>query len=173
MPLSIANDAEIGEIAELVNASYRGEGGWTNEIGQVEGERTNPGAMRADLSAQPKARLLVWRGETPGPIQGCVWLEPSDDGYWYLGMLTVHPRFQDRKLGRTVLEAAEAYARTRGATGIRMSVVNIRETLIAWYERRGYRLTGETQAFPYDDARFGAPLRWDLYFVVLDKSLSE
>jgi ribosomal protein S18 acetylase RimI-like enzyme len=173
MPLSIASDGEIEEIAELVNASYRGEGGWTNEIGQVEGERTNAGALRADLAAQPNARLLVWRGETHGPIQSCVRLESSDEGNWYLGMLTVHPRFQDRKLGRTVLEAAEAYALTRGARSIRMTVVNIRETLIAWYERRGYCLTGETQPFPYDDDRFGAPMRGDLYFVVLEKSFGD
>ena len=29
-----------------------------------------------------------------------------------------------------------------------LSVVSVRAELIAWYERRGYRLTGETQPFP-------------------------
>jgi hypothetical protein len=47
----------------------------------------------------------------------------------------------------------------------------VRETLIAWYERRGYVLTGETQPFPYGDERFGRPLRDDLHFVLLEKNI--
>jgi hypothetical protein len=52
-----------------------------------------------------------------------------------------------------------------------MTVIHCRDTLIAWYERRGYRRTGETRPFPYGDARFGEPRRSDLYFVVLEKPL--
>jgi hypothetical protein len=52
-----------------------------------------------------------------------------------------------------------------------MTVVNVRKTLIAWYERRGYALTGETKPFPYGDERFGRPLRDDLHFVVLEKDI--
>jgi len=52
-----------------------------------------------------------------------------------------------------------------------MTVVNIRDTLIAWYQRRGYVLTGETRPFPYGDSRFGEPRRDDLSFVVLEKHL--
>jgi hypothetical protein len=52
-----------------------------------------------------------------------------------------------------------------------MTVVNVRDTLIAWYERRGYTLTGESQPFPYGDERFGRPLRDDLSFVVLQKDI--
>ena len=48
-------------------------------------------------------------------------------------------------------------------------LVKLRETLIAWYERRGYRQTGETRPFPYGDHRFGRPTRDDLAFVVLQK----
>ncbi len=52
-----------------------------------------------------------------------------------------------------------------------MTVVHVRETLILWYQRRGYTLTGETKPFPYGDNRFGTPLRDDLHFVVLEKVL--
>ena len=52
-----------------------------------------------------------------------------------------------------------------------MTVVNVRETLIAWYIRRGYALTGEIEPFPYDDGRFGIPKRDDLAFVVLQKKM--
>ena len=53
-----------------------------------------------------------------------------------------------------------------------MSVINVREALIAWYLRRGYHKTGETRPFPYGDDRFGTPLRDDLGFVVLEKNLA-
>ena len=52
-----------------------------------------------------------------------------------------------------------------------MTVVNVRVSLIAWYQRRGYALTGETEPFPYGDDRFGRPLRDDLHFVVLTKEM--
>ena len=53
-----------------------------------------------------------------------------------------------------------------------MTVIDIRDTLLAWYERRGYRRTGETRPFPYGDERFGQPLRDDLCFLALEKDLA-
>ncbi|MDB5444432.1 MAG: family N-acetyltransferase, partial [Phenylobacterium sp.] len=85
--------------------------------------------------------------------------------------LTVRPDLQDRRLGRTLLQAAEDFALGLGARRIRMTVIAIRDTLIAWYERRGYGLTGETRPWPYEDERFGQPRRDDLSFVVLEKTL--
>ena len=52
-----------------------------------------------------------------------------------------------------------------------MTVIHQRDTLIAWYVRRGYLVTGETKPFPYDDDRFGVPLQADLYFDVLERAL--
>ena len=56
-----------------------------------------------------------------------------------------------------------------GGKRIRTHVVTIRDALIAWYVRRGPHKTGETEPFPYRDDRFGAPLRDDLSFLVLEK----
>jgi len=102
---------------------------------------------------------------------GTVWLEPKDSYTWYLGLLTVQPDQQAQGLGKTILAAAEDFVRAHGGSRIRMTVLHVRETLIAWYERRGYALTGETEPWHYDDQRFGIPLRDDLYFVVMEKSL--
>ena len=52
-----------------------------------------------------------------------------------------------------------------------MTVIANRGELIAWYERRGYVLTGERRPFPLDDPRFGLPKTRDLAFVVLEKPL--
>jgi GNAT superfamily N-acetyltransferase len=83
----------------------------------------------------------------------------------------VRPDLQDRQLGRTLLAEAEAWAGKVGARRIRMTVVGIRDSLIAWYQRRGYVLTGETRPFPYENREIGVTDRRDLDFVVLEKAI--
>jgi ribosomal protein S18 acetylase RimI-like enzyme len=174
MPLHLADPSELPAVADLVNSAYRGETsrrGWTTEADYIGGQRTDAETLRRDLAAMPGARLLIWRDAPDAERLGCVWLEPAGEAVWYLGMLTVRPDLQDRRLGRTMLDAAEAEACGLGARRIRLTVVGLRETLIAWYQRRGYALTGETLPFPYADARFGVPTRDDLVFVVMEKAL--
>lgn len=174
MQFAPADAAELPAIAELVNSAYRGESsrqGWTTEADYLGGQRTDAQTLAEDLAADPQAVIMTLRDEPGGPLLGCVWLEPAEDGAWYLGMLSVRPDLQDRRLGRTMLEAAEALVRERGASRVRMTVIQIRDTLIAWYERRGYVRTGETRPFPYKDLRFGQPARDDLEFIVLEKAL--
>ena len=174
MILTPALDSGIDDVVALVNGAYRGDGaaaGWTHEAGYIDGQRTDAAALRADLAATPQAVLLTHRDIAAGPLLACVWLEPAESGVWYLGMLTVRPDLQDRRLGRELMEAAETFAAGLVARRIRMSVVSIRDTLIAWYERRGYGLTEETRPFPYGDHRFGVPRRDDLAFAVLEKTL--
>lgn len=174
MPLYPAAPDEIPAIADLVNSAYRGESsraGWTTEADFLGGQRTDPATLARNLADQPGAMLLALRDEPGEPLLGCVWLEPAEPGVFYLGMLTVRPTLQDRQLGRAMLAEAEGVAKSRGASRIRMTVINVRQTLIAWYERRGYRLTGEKRPFPYGDPLFGVPQRDDLEFVVLEKSI--
>jgi ribosomal protein S18 acetylase RimI-like enzyme len=167
-------DDELADIAVLVNSAYRGElatKGWTSESYLLGGQRTDEASLRADLVASPGSTILTLRdaeGETP---YASVWIQPSEDDAWYVGMVTVSPLRQDGGLGRTMLEAAENYARERGGKTMEMTVISVRDTLIAWYERRGYGLTGKTEPFPYGDERFGVPQRDDLHFVILEKAL--
>ncbi len=167
-----ATDADVPRIADLMNRAYRGAQGWSTEQAYIDGDRTTPAFLREDIAATPAASLLKWVESADDAPRGCVWLEPLGDGTWYLGSLCVDPHEQAGGQGRTLLAAAEAWARKRGATRVRMAVINVRETLIAWYRRRGYAPTGETQPFPYGNDRFGKPLRDDLAFVVLEKSLA-
>jgi GNAT superfamily N-acetyltransferase len=174
MLLKAAVEGDYAEIIDLVNLAFRGSGSsasWNIEAGIIEGQRLNESLLREDSAAKPSAHLLIHRDETSGTLLGTVWLDPGKDGVWGLGLLTVRPDLQNRQLGRTLLQASEDCAKQRGGHRIRMTVVNVRKTLIAWYERRGYTLTGETQPFPYGDERFGRPLRGDLYFVVLEKDI--
>jgi len=173
MNLHPATDADVPAIVSLMNRAYRGVGaaaGWNTEADYIEGNRTSEALLREEMTAKPGGTLLVWRRRS-GDIQGCVWLEPLGDGVWYLGSLTIDPHEQNAGLGRQLLATSESWVRERRGKEIRMTVVNLRDSLIAWYARRGYQPNGETEAFPYDDVRFGIPKRNDLRFIVLRKQL--
>jgi ribosomal protein S18 acetylase RimI-like enzyme len=173
MLLHPAAEADYPTIIDLVNVAYRGTGpmaSWNVE-NFIEGQRLNESLLREELATKPEAHLLTYRDERVGPLLGTILLDPTPDGVWYLGLLTVRPDLQKRQLGRNLLAAAEDFAKQRGAHRIQMTVVNVRDILIAWYERRGYNVTGESRPFPYGDERFGRPLRDDLHFVVLEKDI--
>jgi DNA-binding MarR family transcriptional regulator/ribosomal protein S18 acetylase RimI-like enzyme len=172
--LTPATDADVPAVAALMNLAFRNGGpdaGWTTEADCFEGDRTSEAMLREEMASNPDATMLVWRRPSAGSLLGCVWLEPQGDGGWYLGSLTIDPREQNGGLGRKLLAAAEKWVVGQGGREIRMTVINIRDTLLAWYTRRGYTLTGETKPFPYGDNRFGVPKRADLHFVVLQKWL--
>jgi GNAT superfamily N-acetyltransferase len=173
MMLEPASAADLAVVAGLMNRAYREGGagaGWTHEADYIGGQRTSAAVLAGDLKRAPGARLLLLRQD--GAPVACVWLEPVDRGLWYLGSLTVEPALQNGGTGRRLLEAAEDWIAGRGGRRVRMTVVHLRDALIAWYGRRGYRRTGETEAFPYGDERFGIPRRPDLHFIVLEKDLA-
>jgi ribosomal protein S18 acetylase RimI-like enzyme len=174
MLLHPAVEADYAAIVDLANLAFRGSGSiasWNTEAVFIEGQRLDESLLTEDLAAKPEAQLLTYRDDPEGKLLGTVWLDRRKDGVWNLGLLTIRPDLQNRQLGRTLLAAAEGFVKVRGGRRIRMTVVNVRDALIAWYERRGYRLTGETQPFPYGDERYGRPLRDDLHFVVLEKDI--
>jgi ribosomal protein S18 acetylase RimI-like enzyme len=174
MQLRPVTKSDLPEVVDLINLAYRGKGadaGWTTENAYIEGQRTGLSHLQEELAAKPQALFLMWRDEIEGTLLGSVWLEPGKEESWYMGLLNVRPDMQAKQLGRRLLVAAEERAKAEGARSIRISVVNVRDKLIAWYERRGYALTGERQPFPYGDNRFGRPLRDDLEFLILEKPL--
>jgi ribosomal protein S18 acetylase RimI-like enzyme len=171
-----ATDDDIPEVVRLMNLAYRGsdgdsEEGWSTREKYLSGDRTTEKLLRNDLRASPHASLLIWRLEGESDIAGSVWLEPQGDGNWYLGSLAVDSGRQNGGLGKTLLSLAEDWIRERGGRRINITVINVRETLIGWYGRRGYRDMGEREPFPYGDKRFGVPQRDDLCFVKLQKGL--
>lgn len=172
MLLVAAKDHELSAVADLVNLAYRGDEaqkGWTTEAAFIGGPRTDQASLRADLAAKPGSTILTLRYEACEKPLGCVWLEPQADDVWLLGMLAVDPGRQARGTGRALVEAAEAHVRARSGRTIRLTVIDIRDTLIAWYGRRGYRQTG-FGPFPYNDRRIG-DTSGELRFVVMEKPL--
>lgn len=163
--------ADLPDLTTLINSAYRGYSsrkGWTTEADLLGGIRTSEESL-AETLAKPDAILLLHRDEATDTLIGCVYLETKGD-LMYLGMLTVSPEIQARGIGKKLMQQAEEYARSLGCQAVEMTVISQRAELIAWYERRGYALTGETRPFPMDDPRFGLP-KTALAFAVMRKGL--
>ena len=172
MHLEPAEAADLPQLHALIESAYRGDSarlGWTHEADLLGGQRTDIEALEA-IIADPAQLILILRdGEE---IDACAALADRGGGLAYLGMFTVVPSRQATGIGRLLLAASEEQVVSRfGATRVEMTVIAQRTELIAWYERRGYRLTGERRPFPASDPRFGLPRRDDLEFVVLEKAL--
>lgn len=170
---SLATEAEVDAVVALVQAAYRGEvsrQGWTSEADLLDGQRTDP-AMVRELLATPGAHILLVRHQAD--LVGCCELRHlSEARRAYLGMFAVDPARQGQGLGSAVLAEAERIARGEwGTTHLELTVIDVRDDLLAWYRSRGYELTGETAPFPYGDERFGIPRRDDLRFVKLAREL--
>ncbi|ADV26945.1 GCN5-related N-acetyltransferase [Pseudoxanthomonas suwonensis 11-1] len=166
-----ATTADIPAIVELVTSAYRGEAsrkGWTTEADLLDGQRIEPGVLAADI-ARPRSVVLL--AERDGALLACAHVA-EEDGAGYFGMFAVRPDLQGGGVGKAVLAEAERIAREEwDLATMRMTVIDVRDSLIAFYERRGYVRTGIHKPFPYGDERFGVPLRDDLRFEVLEKPL--
>ncbi|MEV6167134.1 GNAT family N-acetyltransferase [Streptomyces sp. NPDC051954] len=167
-----AVDADVDTLVALIESAYRGDSsraGWTTEADILQGQRTDPEGVRAVIKS-PDSRLLTV--ERAGEVIACCQLEHRGD-HAYFGMFAVSPRVQGEGLGKVIIAEAERAVRADwGATEMHMTVISVRNDLIAWYERRGYRRTGRMTPFPYGDERFGIPQRDDLQFELLVKELA-
>lgn len=135
---------DVPEAVALVNSAYRGETskqGWTSESHLLEGIRIDEAEMSGYFN-RPEITLLKYVNDE-GRIDGFVYLEQIKYNRLYLGMLTVNPTLQAAGIGRQLLNAADEYARKLGCKAIKISVINSRTELIAWYERRGFIATGK------------------------------
>jgi GNAT superfamily N-acetyltransferase len=163
--------ADIPAIVALVESAYRGEvsrAGWTTEADFLDGQRIDAMGVAEDI-AKPGSVVLL--AEQDGHLLACCHLENTGQAC-YFGMFSVAPHLQGGGIGKQLMQEAERVALAWQCSAMEMTVIDIRDELIAFYERRGYVRTGIKQPFPYGDARFGIPLRDDLRFEVLRKPLS-
>jgi ribosomal protein S18 acetylase RimI-like enzyme len=163
--ITTASPADAPALKDLLEAAYRGDSarrGWNHEADILDDERIAPDELEAMLADPAVTILTACEGEA---LVGCVAVTKKDQSLGYLGMLCVSPPLQSGGLGRRLLDAAEDHARALGLTAMEMTVIDSRASLIAWYERRGYDLTGERRPFP---VRRDPPIT----FVVLEKPLA-
>lgn len=167
-----ATPADIPALVELVTAAYRGDAsrvGWTTEADLLDGQRIDPEVLRHDIE---RPHSIVVLAERDGALLACAHVA-DESGAGYFGMFSVRPDLQGNGVGKALLAEAERIARDEWKLpAMRMTVIDVRDELIAFYQRRGYIRTGVTKPFPYGDERYGIPKRDDLRFEVLEKILA-
>lgn len=163
--------ADIDALVVLVTSAYRGDAskqGWTTEADMLDGQRIDPEVLRKDIERE---RSLIIIAEREAQLLACAHVA-EENGAGYFGMFSVKPDLQGGGVGKLLLAETERIARDEWRLpAMRMTVIDIRDELIAFYERRGYRRTGVTKPFPYGDVRYGIPKRDDLRFEILEKAL--
>ncbi|MEO3978316.1 GNAT family N-acetyltransferase [Streptomyces sp. CAU 1734] len=166
-----AVEEDVPVLLDLIHSAYRGDpalGGWTTEAALIGGGRIDAEGVREAMNT-PGSRLLAVVRD--GAVIACCRLEHRGDTAFF-GTFAVRPALQAAGVGRRVLAEAERVAAGEwGARAVHMTVISVRAELIAWYERRGYRRTGELSPFPYGAASVGIPHRDDLTFELLVKDL--
>ena len=170
MPILLANEQDVCSLVALLDSAYRGQNskqGWTSEADLFIGEKRTDEATVAKLIKKPGAVFLKYINDD-GIIEGCVFLHKKEDRL-YLGMFSVSPLAQGKGIGKKLLIAAEKYAKKENCALIHMTVITVRQELIAWYERNGYTKTDRVLPFPVDE-RFGIPTQ-PLEMLVLEKRL--
>ncbi|OUL62873.1 GNAT family N-acetyltransferase [Flavobacterium sp. AJR] len=164
---------DIPALNTLINSAYRGESskkGWTTEANLLEGKRTTEEELSETLQSRNfGTKNTILKFTENDLIIGCVLLVEKEDKL-YLGMLTVSPELQNSGIGKKLLHQAEIHAKELGLPKIIMTVISVREELVAWYKRNGYVDTGVREPFPESDVHVTVAEE-PLEFVVLEKKV--
>jgi ribosomal protein S18 acetylase RimI-like enzyme len=170
MPILIAEEKDVPSLVALMDSAYRGENskqGWTSEADLFIGNKRTDESTVANLIKRNGSVFLKYINDE-GVLEGCVFLHKKDNRL-YLGMFSVSPLAQGKGIGKKLLTAADDHAKKQNCSSIYMTVIAVREELIAWYESKGYHKTGKVLPFPVDE-RFGIPTQ-PLEMLVLEKHL--
>lgn len=148
---------DLADLVVFVNRAYRGESakqGWTHEADLIDGTRVDESLLAETIETPGVAIVMALENAT---LVGCYQFENQAEGCAYVGMVTVEPAKQNSGLGKLLLADAEAHAQEQGCQKLKLSVIEDRKELIAYYERRGFKLTGTKLPFHEGDSRHGFP----------------
>ena len=164
--------ADLPALVALVTAAYRSEesrDGWTTETDLVGGPRADEPMLLRDIE-RPGSRIVL--AERGSDLVGCAHVTQISETGAYFGLFAVRPSEQGSGVGRQLIAEAERVAREEwGLATLEMTVLDIRSELLAYYGRRGFQPTGETQPFPPPGIASIRVLREGLQLAVLRKDL--
>lgn len=153
---SAARQETAAAISHLINHAFQVEA-WF-----VEGARTSPPEVLTLLHSPSSAFFVAVED---GRIIACVYADQVAPDLGYIGLLAVEPGHAGAGLGRRLMARAEEHLRALGCASVEITVVDLRVELFPFYERLGYRRTGETFAFP-------RPVMHPCHLVVMRKPLA-
>jgi len=168
----IATVDDAPQIQSLIQSAFRAEDsrkGWTADMALNSRFTMDVEEVLANIR-KPDNAVLVATDDSGTFVASFQVVKRSADLARF-AMFAVDQHHQRRGLGRRALAYGEEYCqREWGVKKMDLSALSTRLELIAWYERCGYRKTGETAPFTKDHVK-GLDLPDDLCFVVLDKDL--
>ena len=132
------------------------ERSWTTEKAFVDGIRITNEQLSGDLS-RSNFKLFVGENEQ-GLLVACIGLS-FDHNSVEIGTFAIDSSVQNLGYGKQMLNYVEAYV-AQSCSEVRdliMYVLDVRSELIAYYQRRGYQITGHTEPYPVN-ANVGQPL---------------
>ena len=127
VPIRIAKASDAARITAVINAAFHKLEGFF-----LDGPRISEAEVEQHLA---KGAFLL--AETGDKLNGCVYVELRGERS-YLGLLSVDPAYQQSGLGSFLMVAAENYCRERGSRFMDIYIVNVRQELPPFYQRRGY-----------------------------------
>ncbi|KAI8066871.1 acyl-CoA N-acyltransferase [Gongronella butleri] len=161
--------AIVHEIEKVVNAAYRKEGGWTGESHLVTGLRMNADDLsKAILDTSDPLYLAI--DTVQGRVVGTVQMrhDPEAPGEAEVGLLSVDHAYQSKGVGGKLVRMCMDEMRRLGNKKAVMHVLEVREELLAWYEKKlGFQRTGELFPFPMPELLIDK----NINFIVLKKDL--
>jgi len=135
-----AEEQDLGRILQLVHRAYAHNAALGfHFVGATE----SPESLREDWTAGH-----VYTLRTEGGLAGTIRIAGQpQEGFLQIWRLCVDPDVWRRGLGGRLLRFAESEARKRSLRSVRLDTAKPFVELVRWYQRRGYRITGETR-FP-------------------------
>ena len=172
----LATQEDAPALQQIIEASFRYEGGrkgWVDDLGLAPRFRMSVDEVAATIAKPDTSVVIALDADNNDiPIASFQVAKRGED-VARLFIFVVDPKHQGHGLGRKVLAYAEDHCRrTWNVTTMELNALSTRSELIAWYMRRGYRKTGETQPFPVDKFP-DLSLPEDLCFVGFEKNILE
>ena len=127
-----------------------------NKKAFVDGIRITNEQLSGDLS-RSNFKLFIGENEQ-GLLVACIELS-LDHNSVEIGTFAIDSSIQNLGYGKQMLNYVEVYV-AQSCSEVRdliMYVLDVRSELIAYYQRRGYQITGHTEPYPVN-ANVGQPL---------------
>ena len=152
--IRLADDTDAPRITAVINAAFRIAEGFF-----IDGNRLTQNEVEEKLT---KGAFLL--AEDGDKLLGCVYVEMRGERS-YLGLLSVDPGCQQGGVGSLLMLKAEKFCRVQGSSAMDIVIVNLREDLPPFYQKRGYASNGTTP-FPAD-----VETKIPCHFINMTKSL--
>ena len=131
LPMRIAADNDVPAVTRVINAAF------VVERPIFDNDRIDDIGVRGYMT---KGKFLLHE-DPAAKLIACVYLEPDSNGRCYLGLLSVLPEHQGKRLAPRILTVAEDFARRVSCHTVWLRTLSARTPpLRPFYEHFGYTL---------------------------------